>query len=288
MSGSGTFSALFAILLFILVTSSVNGDGECKKSPIKTLKDKMEVSWKLDKGKIIFTVTVHGMLDSKAAIEGWLALGFMQGQSKFPPTKVGVAADFVVTFLKTKKKVTIQDCNTITDNKKLSYDRQQSYQNVIKLLHITRKDNKVVLGISREPNTKDKEDVPLMAGPMWLIASYGLDDIQSCSKLGVSNIFDNKEVTRVCILPPEYADKGKNDVVMATNNNSTSVNGTEFDAGSSWTHKAVKLAQHHWVGVIIGLAGVVTLVAVIAVYCMCRRSDSDGYKKKKVMSFYRE
>lgn len=284
MSGSGTFFSLLAMLLFILFLSSANGDGECKKSPIKTLNDKMEVSWKLDHGKMVFTVTVKKMLDKERAIEGWVALGFMQGQSKFPPTKIGAAADFVVTFLKNKKKVKIQDCNTITHNtsRTLSCDTQQDYQNIVKLVHITRKDNKVVFGISRKPNTKDKEDVPFLTGPMWLITSFGRDDIRSCSDLSVSSIFDNKEVTHVCILPPEYDNKSKTDI------NSTSVNGTESNAGSSWAHNAVKMAKHHWIGVVIGIAGAVTLVAVVAVYCMCRRSDSDGYKRNKVMSFYRE
>ena len=110
MSGSGIFSSLLAILLFILFTCSASGDGECKKSPIKTLNGKMEVSWKFDKanGKVVFTVTVHGMLDSQRAIEGWVALGFMQGPSKSPPAKIGAAADFVVTFLKSKRKVGIK------------------------------------------------------------------------------------------------------------------------------------------------------------------------------------
>lgn len=68
----------------------------------------MEVSWKLDKGKVVFTVVVHGMLDKELPIQGWVALGFMQGHSGFPPKQKEVAADFVVAFLKSKKNVIIQ------------------------------------------------------------------------------------------------------------------------------------------------------------------------------------
>lgn len=109
MPKSGILLCLLSNLLLASVLNLVNGgDVDCARNYVKTLANKMEVSWKLDKSKVVFTVTVHGMLDKKLSIEGWVGLGFMKAQSEFPPKQNKVAADFVFAFLKSKKNVIIQ------------------------------------------------------------------------------------------------------------------------------------------------------------------------------------
>lgn len=68
-----------------------------------------------------------------------------------------------------------------------------------------------------------------------MITSHGGDEIKRCSQLPKSNIFDNKEFTRVCIL----------DQINA-NNTSGHANGTDTNVKSSWTNKAGTFVVCSW------------------------------------------
>ena len=111
-----------------------------------------------------------------------------------------------------------------------------------------------------------------------MITSYGhgMDAFSSCSELSKSNIFDNKEFTRVCILPPKH-DKSRD--LVNTHNNSAQANGTDTNSASSWRNKAgtiIRIDQAlswllflEWVPIMLSFWEGIMLGGINIIYIMC-------------------
>lgn len=225
------------------------------------------VEWKVDHDSQSVEFLLNVTIDDK----GWVLLGFLPASNDSYKTAQedglqGTKGDFVVTWFSSPGRTKTLDLNTI-DTGKLQPDGNSTELDYhVTVEHFAENSSDIkVLRMTRKLDTGDPLDVPITDQPMWIAGAYGNSDVYLTD---LSNItaggLDTLTFKKVIILRE------------TTKNNSK----------KPW-HKVIQeQVRKHWIGVVIGVAGLLTVVIVAAIYLSSKRGKE---KVKKVkMTFYKD
>lgn len=225
------------------------------------------VEWKVDHDSQSVEFLLNVTIDDK----GWVLLGFLLASNdSYKPAQEdglqGTNGDFVVTWFSSPGRTKTLDLNTI-DTGKLQPDGNSTELDYhVTVEHFAENSSDIkVLRITRKLDTEDPLDVPITDQPMWIAGAYGNSEVYLTD---LSNItaggLDTLTFKKVIILRE------------TTKNNSK----------KPW-HKVIQeQVRKHWIGVVIGVAGLLTVVIVAAIYLSSKRGKE---KVKKVkMTFYKD
>lgn len=261
----------FASLVTFAFAGAMHQSQEGHPADLSTNKvnfsDSFVVEWKVDEK----AQSIHFKLNVVVDEKGWVLLGFMPApnnsdsaiprHSKIQETK----GDFVLTWFSSASRITTLDLNTIKADGELQVDDNSTRVDY----HVTKSpENSTVLHITRKLDTGDAQDVPITDRPLCLFGAYGNSDVYltDLSNITSDDIDDTLMMKKV--------------IMMAKNDSKTE------DSNKPW-HKVLKeQVRKHWMGVVIGMAGLVTVMIVATVY-LCSRKGRDKAKKIK-MTFYKE
>lgn len=270
LAGVVSLSVLFCIVsLFMIVDASHQSKRTQRRESLDNNRVTLSAGnflaeWNVDKnsGSIEFILNVT--VDEK----GWIFFGFMPisiNSSTKPSGIEDSTGDFVVTWLlpASNDRETL-DLNTIKKKGELGIDTDNNYG-------ITAGDSKKnssvqVLHITRKLDTGDPQDVPITNQPMWMFAAWGTSEEFTKNFTTIKdNITNSLVVVKVVFLKR---------ISIETNGNKV-----------SW--KVLKeQMKKHWVGVVVGVSALLTMVIVAAIYLCTSRGKTNAKKIK--MTLYKE
>ncbi|XP_031559875.1 uncharacterized protein LOC116296061 isoform X2 [Actinia tenebrosa] len=260
-----------ASLLFSLCTCRDHQQNQ----GVLNLDKNLNISWTIHPGK----ETIRFKVKTVIGETGWFLIGFEPQKRNAPKAVKETSADAFVVWRQivnsgNNKTYTwnVTDCNTFQKGT-LRKDKIQNYhlpKNLIKTMYDSK--NKMLTAIVwRKLDTKNKEDV-IIKGSMFIFGSFGND------------AHPNKKWKHIL----HAIKNGMDDVFLkATNVSFFEVNSSNRNKGGrNFVKYAGKLAEQHWIGLVVGMSAFLTIIITCTVYCLAKKAG--GIKKHVSMSFNKE
>lgn len=267
-----TISVLFCFANFATFADASHQIEKEKPNDLFTnkvnLSSNFVVEWKVLQTERCIEFNLRVVVDEK----GWVLLGFMPAAmniSETPKTVQQSKGDFVVTaLLSASGERKTLDLNTMKTQELVEDDNTTRMDYQVTGGNSTENSTAQVLHIIRKLDTGDPQDVNITDQAMWMFGAYGTSNKYFTTLANITdNINDNLMVKTVIFIQKDDRKTDKN--------------------AAPWHKVLQEQVKKHWIGVVIGLSALLTMVIVATVYLCSRKGKLDNGKKIK-MTFYKD
>ncbi|KAK3749984.1 hypothetical protein QZH41_019753 [Actinostola sp. cb2023] len=262
---------IFGVLSICKAKSHQNHTGSQLK-----FDDNLQLSWRINSTKETIRFTVKATIDKT----GWFLVGFSLPKNQTKVSLKDITGDAFVVWKGKKQNEKkpvwrISECNIVKGS--LQKDKDHSAHYHLGRASYNPKAKLLTVLVWRPLKTKNVKDVEIKPGPLLVYGSYGNDD-------GSTTLKWKKKMKLL-------NDGAVDDAFKATENVDffkkapTSENG-KSNSKTGPVASAAKIAEKHWIGIVVGVSAFLTVLITCSVYCLTKKKNNE-FKRVVSMPFHK-